>query len=81
MMELRLAGASFRTSASLPSGSRHPIEASFGTLDASRKEAATAATTRFGSDRSWTLLDAANDATGKVIQGPANSDLAEIDPA
>ena len=41
-----------------PAGLKHRIEASFGTLDACKKELATAATTQFGSGWAWLVLDA-----------------------
>lgn len=41
-----------------PAALQHRIEASFGTLDACRKELATAATTQFGSGWAWLVLDA-----------------------
>ena len=41
-----------------PAALRLRIEASFGTLDACRKELATAATTQFGSGWAWLVLDA-----------------------
>ena len=37
---------------------KHRIEASFGTLDACKKELAAAATTQFGSGWAWLVLDA-----------------------
>jgi superoxide dismutase, Fe-Mn family len=41
-----------------PAALKHRIEASFGTLDACKKELATAATTQFGSGWAWLVLDA-----------------------
>ncbi|MBK7903025.1 MAG: superoxide dismutase [Proteobacteria bacterium] len=41
-----------------PAALQQRIEASFGTLDACRKELATAATTQFGSGWAWLVLDA-----------------------
>jgi Fe-Mn family superoxide dismutase len=41
-----------------PAGLKHRIEASFGTLDACKKELATAATTQVGSGWAWLVLDA-----------------------
>jgi Fe-Mn family superoxide dismutase len=41
-----------------PAGLKHRIEASFGTLDACKKELGTAATTQFGSGWAWLVLDA-----------------------
>ena len=41
-----------------PAALKREIEASFGTLDACRKELATAATTQFGSGWAWLVLDA-----------------------
>ncbi len=40
-----------------PAALKHRIEASFGTLDACKKELATAATTQFGSGWAWLVLD------------------------
>jgi Fe-Mn family superoxide dismutase len=40
-----------------PAGLKHRIEASFGTLDACKKELATAATTQFGSGWAWLVLE------------------------
>jgi Fe-Mn family superoxide dismutase len=41
-----------------PAALKQRIEASFGTLDACRKELATAATTQFGSGWAWLVVDA-----------------------
>jgi Fe-Mn family superoxide dismutase len=41
-----------------PTALKHRIEASFGTLDACKKELTTAATTQFGSGWAWLVLDA-----------------------
>jgi superoxide dismutase, Fe-Mn family len=41
-----------------PAALKQRIEASFGTLDACKKELATAATTQFGSGWAWLVLDA-----------------------
>jgi Fe-Mn family superoxide dismutase len=54
-----------------PVALKHKIEASFFTLDACKKELATAATTQFGSGWAWLVLDA-----GKLkVVKTGNSDL------
>jgi len=40
-----------------PAALKHAIEASFGTVDACKKELATAATTQFGSGWAWLVMD------------------------
>jgi superoxide dismutase, Fe-Mn family len=54
-----------------PAALKHEIEASFVTLDACKKELATAATTQFGSGWAWLVLD-----TGKLkVVRTGNADL------
>jgi Fe-Mn family superoxide dismutase len=48
-----------------PAALKHAIEASFGTVDACKKELATAATTQFGSGWAWLVMDGA---TLKVVK-------------
>jgi len=56
-----------------PAVLKQKIEASFGTLDACRKELATAATTQFGSGWAWLVLD--GDKLKVVKTGNADSPL------
>jgi len=57
----------------LPAALKQKIEASFGTLDACKKELATAATTQFGSGWAWLVLD--GDKLKVVKTGNADSPL------
>lgn len=54
-----------------PAGLLHKIEASFKTLDACKKELATAATTQFGSGWAWLVLDG----TKLAVVRTANADV------
>ena len=57
----------------LPAALKQKIEASFGTLDACKKELATVATTQFGSGWAWLVLD--GDKLKAVKTGNADSPL------
>jgi len=58
-----------------PAALKHKIEASFGTVDACKKELAAAATTQFGSGWAWLVLD--GDKLKVIKTGNADSPLTQ----